>query len=66
MKTRVVVTALAFVVAAAAAWSTMPSPAECRMCASKTCSSDKSCGKCTCVWPSGKTYKRGVCVAIGD
>jgi hypothetical protein len=66
MKVRLLTTALVFLSAAAAGWVTVPSQAECRMCASKTCSSDNSCGKCTCVWPNGKTYKRGICVAIGD
>lgn len=59
--------AFLFAVTSAAGWASVPSSAECRMCYSKTCSSDRSCGKrCTCVWEGGKTYKRGKCYQVGD
>jgi len=61
------ITVLLFSAAFLVGWTTVPSTAECRMCRSKTCSSDRSCGEqCTCVWPGGKTYKRGNCMLIGD
>lgn len=64
---RAFATVIAFTAAFAAGWATAPSTAECRMCKSKTCFRDRTCGEgCTCVWPDGKDYKRGVCVRMGD
>jgi len=66
MKSKVVVV-LVFLGSLSIGWATAPAPAECRMCQSKACSSDRSCGDaCTCVWPDGKDYKRGVCVRMGS
>lgn len=58
---------LVFASSLAVGWATAPQTAECRMCQSKTCNRDRDCGKyCTCVWPDGKDYKRGICVRMGD
>ena len=59
--------ALAFVTAFGAGWASAPSVAECRMCNSKTCFSDRSCGKdCQCLFEGGKRGKKGICVQLGD
>lgn len=58
---------LAFMAAFAAGWASAPPVAECRMCNSKSCFSDASCGKkCQCLFDGGKRGKKGVCVQLGD
>jgi hypothetical protein len=56
-----------FLTAFGLGWASAPPVAECRMCNSKTCFSDRSCGKkCQCMFEGGKREKKGVCVQLGD
>jgi len=64
---KLVIPAAVFVASLTVGWATAPSPAACRSCQQRTCSSNRSCGEhCNCTWPDGKDYKQGVCVRMDD
>lgn len=61
------ITAMVFIGSFGLGFASYTPTAECRQCNSKKCFWDSDCGRtCACIFPGGKSNKKGFCAAVGD